>query len=108
MRAGSVGALQGTGEFTEAVKIPSSDRRTDDRFCQPDTEPGLEKWLSVNAEFSKVWPNIVAKKEPPADAKEWESVPGKYEKYFSPKPGDSDIGTGAKKASSIADEGQDP
>jgi ferredoxin len=75
---------------------------------KPDTEPGLEKWLSVNAEFSKVWPNIVAKKEPPADAKEWESVPGKYEKYFSPKPGDSDIGTGAKKASSIADEGQDP
>ena len=62
---------------------------------KPDTEPGLEKWLSVNAEFSKVWPNIVAKKEPPADAKEWESVPGKYEKYFSPKPGDSDIGTGA-------------
>jgi len=74
---------------------------------KPDTEPGLEKWLSVNAEFSKVWPNIVAKKEPPADAKEWESVPGKYEKYFSPKPGDGDIGTGAKKASSIADEGQD-
>ena len=34
MRAGSVGALQGTGEFTEAVKIPSSDRRTDDRFCR--------------------------------------------------------------------------
>jgi ferredoxin len=39
--------------------------------AKPDTEPGLEKWLSVNAEFSKVWPNIMAKKEPPADAKEW-------------------------------------
>ena len=23
------------------------------------------------------------------NCKEWESVPGKYEKYFSPKPGDS-------------------
>ena len=61
-----------------------------------DTEPGLEKWLGVNAEFSKVWPNIVAKKTPPADAKEWESVPGKYEKYFSPKPGGIDIGAGAE------------
>lgn len=64
--------------------------------AKPDTEPGLEKWLSVNAEFSKVWPNIMAKKEPPADAKEWESVPGKYEKCFSPKPGDIDIGAGAE------------
>ena len=80
---------------------------------KPDTEPGLEKWLSVNAEFSKNWPNIVAKKEPPADAKEWESVLGKYEKYFSPDPGDSDIGTGVAagaphKALSIAGEDQDP
>ncbi len=32
---------------------------------KPDTEPGLEKWLSLNAEYSKVWPNITAKKEPP-------------------------------------------
>ena len=64
---------------------------------KPDVEqPGLEKWLSVNAQFSKVWPNIVAKKEAPADAKEWEGVPGKHEKYFSPKPGDIDIGAGAE------------
>ena len=49
----------------------------------------------------------------PADSKEWESVPGKYEKYFSPKPGDSDIGTGAEAGAadvvtSVADELQDP
>ena len=25
---------------------------------KPDTEPGLEKWLRLNAEFAKVWPNI--------------------------------------------------
>src|SRR6202158_1615979 len=62
---------------------------------RPDTESGLEKWLTINAEFARVWPNITVKREPPPDAKEWESVPGKYEKYFSPKPGDSDIGTGA-------------
>src|ERR1700681_1332382 len=26
---------------------------------KPDTEPGLAKWLSLNAEYAKVWPNIV-------------------------------------------------
>src|ERR1700746_843833 len=25
---------------------------------KPDTEPGLEKWLSINTEYSKLWPNI--------------------------------------------------
>src|SRR2546422_4659912 len=51
---------------------------------KPDTEPGLEKWLSLNAEFAKSWPNITVKREPPADAKDWEGVPDK-EKYFSPR-----------------------
>jgi ferredoxin len=32
---------------------------------KPDTEPGLEKWLRLNAEYSKVWPNITMKKPPP-------------------------------------------
>jgi ferredoxin len=34
---------------------------------KPDTEPGLEKWLSINTEYAKLWPNITLKKEPPAD-----------------------------------------
>src|SRR5215467_2432219 len=54
---------------------------------KPDTEPGLEKWLSINTEYAKLWPNITLKKEPPADAKEWKGVPDK-EQYFSPNPGD--------------------
>ena len=29
---------------------------------KPDTEPGLEKFLKLNAEFAKIWPNITAKK----------------------------------------------
>src|SRR6202140_2616539 len=29
---------------------------------KPDTEPGLEKWLGINAEFAKTWPNITAMK----------------------------------------------
>ena len=79
----------------------------------PTPSPDFEKWLAINAEFARVWPNITAKREPPPDAKEWESVPGKYEKYFSPKPGDSYSGTGAEAgaadvASPFADELQDP
>src|ERR1035441_4166888 len=57
---------------------------------KPDTEPGLEKWLEVNTEYAKSWPNITQKKESPADAKDFEGMEGKFEKYFSTKPGTGD------------------
>jgi ferredoxin len=57
---------------------------------KPDTEPGLEKWLEVNTEYAKSWPNITQKKESPPEAKEFEGVEGKFEKYFSPNPGTGD------------------
>ena len=57
---------------------------------KPDTEPGLEKWLEVNAEYAKSWPNITQKKESPADAKDFEGMEGKFEKFFSPAPGTGD------------------
>jgi ferredoxin len=57
---------------------------------KPDTEPGLEKWLQVNTEYADKWPNITAKKEPPADGKEFDGVPDKFDKYFSPEPGEGD------------------
>jgi ferredoxin len=56
---------------------------------KPDTVPGLEKWLALNAEYAKAWPNITIKRDPPEDAKEWEGKEGK-EAYFSPKPGQGD------------------
>ncbi len=34
---------------------------------KPDTEPGLEKWLSLNAEYAKIWPKsqrLRSKKRP--------------------------------------------
>ena len=31
---------------------------------KPDTEPGLENWLSLNAEFAKIWPILRSKKRP--------------------------------------------
>jgi ferredoxin len=57
---------------------------------KPDTEPGLEKWLEINTEYASKWPNITAKKDAPADAKEFDGVEGKFEKYFSPEPGEGD------------------
>ena len=57
---------------------------------KPDTEPDLEKWLTVNADFSIIWPNITAKKDPPDDAKNWEGVANKFETYFSAEPGSGD------------------
>jgi ferredoxin len=57
---------------------------------KPDTEPELDKWLQVNSEYAEKWPNITSKKEPPTDAKEFDGVEGKFEKYFSPAPGEGD------------------
>jgi ferredoxin len=52
----------------------------------PDTEQGHEKWMGLNAEYAKAWPNITRKGTPPGDAEEWNGKAGK-EQYFSPNPG---------------------
>ena len=56
---------------------------------KPDTEPGFETWLDINAKYSAVWPNITVKREPPPDAKEWEGKPDKVN-LLSPNPGTGD------------------
>jgi ferredoxin len=53
-----------------------------------DVEPGF--WLKINADMAKSWPNITLKKDAPADAKEFDGIAGKYEKYFSLSPGAGD------------------
>ena len=57
---------------------------------KPDTEPGLEQWLKLNADLSRSWPNITQKKEAPEDAKSWDGVPNKYDEHFSANPGEGD------------------
>ena len=42
-----------------------------------ESEPGLEKWLSLNAEYARIWPKITVKKAPPPDYKDWEGKPDK-------------------------------
>jgi ferredoxin len=54
----------------------------------PDTEDDADgKWLKINTDYAKVWPNITVKGTPPADADDYAKVKGKLETLFSPKPG---------------------
>ena len=57
----------------ENMLVIHPDECIDCSVCEPecpvnaikaDTEPGLEKWLSLNAEYAKIWPNITVKKRP--------------------------------------------
>ena len=50
----------------------------------------FEKWLALNAEYAKTWPNITEKKDQPEGAEEHDGEEGKFEKYFSAKPGSGD------------------
>jgi ferredoxin len=55
----------------------------------PDTDiEGAQHWLELNHKFANLWPNIVAKSEPPSDSDAWDGVPNKLAEHFSPKPGD--------------------
>jgi ferredoxin len=71
----------------------------------PDTKPGLQKWLNLNAEYASIWPNISVKREPPDDAKRFDGVPNKLEQYFSPNPGQGDaVGGPGCERDSVNDE----
>ncbi len=53
----------------------------------PDTEAGADKWLVVNTKFAAEWPNITQKIDPLPGADDVAGEEGKFEKYFSDKPG---------------------
>lgn len=51
---------------------------------------GLEEadhWLALNAEYSQKWPLITVRRQPHEDAESFETIDGKFDKYFSEKPG---------------------
>ena len=56
------------------------------------TGPQAEAWLELNRDYSVNWPNITRKGEAPGDADAFKDEPGKYEKYFSSNPGNTDQG----------------
>ena len=69
-------------KFMDCVEVCPVDAIVPDTEDEPDG-----KWLQVNAEYAKVWPNITVKGTPPEDREQYERETGKFEKYFSEKPG---------------------
>ncbi len=54
-----------------------------------DTEDDSDgKWLEINTKYAELWPNIVKMIPAPADADDMVDETGKFEKYFSEKPGE--------------------
>jgi ferredoxin len=84
--AASIAALERTIDSILSPCVPVCPLEA----IEHETDPGAERWLAINASYAKQWPNIMAKKKTPPDAKEWEDVPDKLAKYFSPYPGKGD------------------
>ena len=58
-----------------------------------DNEPRAQPWIDLNAQYSKLWPNVTFNGgQCPDDADQFRSVPDKFELYFSPNPGKGDVG----------------
>lgn len=47
-------------------------------------------WEEINRKYSNLWPVITKKKDPLPDADKWNSVPNKFENYFSKEQGNGD------------------
>jgi ferredoxin len=48
-------------------------------FSEDELPEDQAVFLELNAELAEVWPNITEIKESPADAEEWDGVPGKLQ-----------------------------
>jgi ferredoxin len=54
----------------------------------PDTDDDkYGKWLKLNADYARIWPNITLKKDAPPDADDYAKVKDKLASLFSDKPG---------------------
>ena len=56
----------------------------------PDTDEKADKWLELNRDYAEKWPNVTQNKDALPDAAKYEKEEGKFEKYFSPEPGEGD------------------
>jgi len=46
-------------------------------FSEDDLSRDQAPFLAINADLAKAWPVLTEKKDPPADATEWDGKPGK-------------------------------
>jgi len=47
-------------------------------FAEDDVPDDQRQYIQINAELARVWPVIVEKKDPPADADDWRGKAGKH------------------------------
>ncbi|MFO7786779.1 MAG: ferredoxin family protein [Halospina sp.] len=46
-------------------------------YSEDELPDDQQEFLEINADLAAKWPNITEKKDPPADAEEWDGVKGK-------------------------------
>lgn len=56
----------------------------------PDLDSRAEAFLSLNREYSEKWPVLTRKKAALPEAEEFKDMEGKFDKFFSPNPGEGD------------------
>jgi ferredoxin len=70
----------------DSMLVINPDECIDCGVCEPecpadaiiaDTHEDAAQWLGINAKYAALWPVIVEKKEPLADAEAWNGAPGK-------------------------------
>ena len=55
-----------------------------------DKREDLTRWLKLNDEYSRAWPQVTKARPHDPLAKEYDGEPHKFEKYFSALPGQGD------------------
>lgn len=48
-------------------------------FAEEDLPAGQEQFIALNEELSRAWPVIAERREPPADAEDWQGKPDKLQ-----------------------------
>ena len=48
-------------------------------FAEDDVPDAQRAFIAINADMAKVWPVILERREPTADAEEWNGKPGKID-----------------------------
>tara|TARA_B100001029_G_C14901159_1_gene360995 strand:- start:290 stop:631 length:342 start_codon:yes stop_codon:yes gene_type:complete len=82
----------------ENMLVINPDECIDCGVCEPEcpidaivsdlsyNEKDKDKWLDVNKKYSKIWPNIVKKKDPYPESEKFKEIKEKFEEHFSDKP----------------------
>jgi ferredoxin len=78
----------------ENMLVIKPDECIDCAVCEPmcpagAIKPGgkkVKEWVKINREYAELWPKITKKKDALPEAKEFDGMEGKFEKYFSKEP----------------------